>query len=102
MDRAQRHKEATGSLCFLTNHAILEWNSLIQIAGLKSPGAKTRQDCITSLQTFSPLRGACERQIQPSSAGHLLRKGFNDTHVLVGHIDQHNLRDVKIFALLTK
>src|SRR5437016_10184514 len=56
IDRAQRHKESARSLGLLANHTIFERDAFIKIASLKASRAKTRQDGITILQTFSPLR----------------------------------------------
>src|SRR5436305_9853979 len=102
MDRPQRHKEAARSLCLLANHAIFEWDAFIKIAGLKASRAKTRQDGIAVLQTFSPVRGSSDSQIETSGPRHFLGEYLNNTQALFIQIDKHNLRTIEIFALLDK
>src|SRR5437763_12743250 len=102
MDRAQRHKEAPRSLRLLANHAIFEWDAFIKIAGLKASGAKTRQDGIAVLQTFSPVRGSSDSQIETSGPRHFLGECLDDTQALFIQIDKHDLRPIEIFALLDK
>src|SRR5256885_6455788 len=102
MDRAQRHKEAARSLRLLANHAIFKGDAFIKIASLKASRAKTRQDGIAVLQTFSPVRGSSDSQIETSGPRHFLGECLNDTQALFIQIDKHNLRPIEIFALLDK
>src|SRR5437588_9409981 len=102
MDRPQRHKEAARSLRLLANHAIFEWDAFIKIAGLKASRAKTRQDGIAVLQTFSPVRGSSNGQIETSGPCHFLGECLNNTQALFIQIYKHNLRPIEIFALLDK
>src|SRR2546421_8541669 len=102
MDRPQRHKEAARSLRLLANHAIFEWDAFIKIAGLKASRAKTRQDGIAVLQTFSPVRGSSDGQVEVSGPRHFLGEGLNDTQAFFIQIDEHDLRPIEIFALLDK
>src|SRR2546421_8260305 len=102
MDRAQRHKEASRSLRLLANHTIFEWDAFIKIASLKASRAKTCQDGIAVLQTFAPIRGSSNGQIEISGPRHFLGECLNNTQALFIQIDKHNLRPIEIFALLDK
>src|SRR5258706_6425090 len=63
VNRTQRHEKAAGSLCFLSDHTVLKWNTLIKIACLKAPRAETCQHGITSLQPFAPIGSSCNGQV---------------------------------------
>ena len=49
INRAQRHEKAARPLRFLPNDAVLQWDTLIQIARLEAAGAVARQDSIAVL-----------------------------------------------------
>src|SRR5436853_7347642 len=102
MDRAQRHKEATRSLGLLANHTIFERDAFIKIARLKASRAKTRQDGITILQTFSPVRRSPDGQIETPGSCHLLGDCLNNTQALFVQINEHNVGPIEIFTLLNK
>jgi len=63
VNRAQRHEESARPLCFLANHAILERNTFIKMASLKSTRPETRQNGVTSLQAFTSMRSYANSQI---------------------------------------
>src|SRR3989442_1527721 len=81
---------------------MLEWNALIEIAGLKAAWAEARQNGVTPLESFPALRGSSDRQIQAPGACHLLGDSLNDTQAFRIKIDQDDLGPVEIFALVNE
>src|SRR5579864_7760339 len=100
MDRAQCHKEASRPLGFLTNHAVLERNTFIEIAGLKASRSKACQDSVTPAQTCSSIGGGRDDQFHPPGSCHLLGNGLNDTQAFCIKINENDLRSCEILPLL--
>ena len=99
VDRTQRHEEPAGALRLLADHAIFEWDALVEMPRLEAAGPKTRQHRVAVRQAGAPVGGDGDRQIDPFVARHFVRQGLDNPQPLEVEVDQDHLRALEVLAL---